>query len=153
MNPYTPPESFPESGSPQEEKPAGPLEYRNLVTVGRFNLPIDAQMFRMSLESAGIDAVLQDENTIQVDMLLSNAIGGVRVQVAEEDVAAAQEIWAVNEARRADRATSPVTCPNCQSQKAISLPPEWSIWRILTLGMASSSKKWKCEDCGGEYYQ
>ena len=48
----------------------------------------------MRLESAGVNAFVQDENMIQMDWLYSNAIGGVRVQVADEDVAAVREFLA-----------------------------------------------------------
>jgi len=46
-------------------------------------------MLRMRLGAAGLSAYVQDENLIQMDWLLSNAVGGVRVQVEDEDVAAA----------------------------------------------------------------
>ena len=55
-------------------------------------------MLRMRLEDAGIPAYLRDENTIQIDWLYSNALGGVRVEVAEEDVDAAKAILAMESA-------------------------------------------------------
>jgi hypothetical protein len=38
-----------------------------------------------SLRAAGIDAALADAETVSMDWLLSNAIGGIKVQVREED--------------------------------------------------------------------
>lgn len=60
-----------------------------MVTIATFSKPEEAHLLRMRLESSGIPAFLQDENLIQMDWLLSNAVGGVRVQVADEDLQAA----------------------------------------------------------------
>lgn len=65
-----------------------------MTTIATFNKPEEAHLLRMRLESAGIPAYIQDENTVQIDWLLANAIGGVRVQIAEEDVEAAREYLA-----------------------------------------------------------
>lgn len=58
------------------------------VTVGRFKSPIEAQMARGMLESAGIECFLVGEN---VNNLLQAAFR-VRLQVAAEDEAAAREL-------------------------------------------------------------
>ncbi len=60
-----------------------------MTTIATFNKPEEAHLLRMRLEAGGIEAFLLDENLVQVDWLLANAIGGVRVQVNDEDVAAA----------------------------------------------------------------
>jgi hypothetical protein len=52
----------------------------------------EAQVVQSLLGGSGIKAFLPDEYTIQNDWMLTNAIGGVRVQVADEDVARAKEI-------------------------------------------------------------
>ena len=41
----------------------------------------EAMLFKGKLESEGIEVFLQDENTINTDPLLSNAIGGVKLLV------------------------------------------------------------------------
>jgi Putative prokaryotic signal transducing protein len=67
-----------------------------MVVVATFSKPEEAHLLRMRLEAGGIQAFLRDENTIQVDWLYSNALGGVRVEVAEEDVAATRELLAAD---------------------------------------------------------
>lgn len=67
-----------------------------MVVVATFSKPEEAHLLRMRLEAGGIQAFLRDENTIQVDWLYSNALGGVRVEVAEEDVAATRELLATD---------------------------------------------------------
>ena len=56
-----------------------------LVTIARFDLAGQAHIAKNELEAAGIKSVLADEQTIAMDWLLSNAIGGIKVQVLEED--------------------------------------------------------------------
>ena len=64
-----------------------------METIATFSKPEDAHLLRMRLEAAGIEACLQDENVVQLGYF-SNMMGGVQVQVSEDDVAAAQEFLA-----------------------------------------------------------
>lgn len=54
-----------------------------------FSKPEEAHLLRAHLEGNGIAAFVRDEHTVSSDWGLSNAIGGVRVEVAEEDYEAA----------------------------------------------------------------
>jgi len=63
-------------------------------TIATFSKPEDAHLLRMRLNAGGIEAFVQDENMVQMDWLLSNAVGGVRVQVADEDAKAARDYLA-----------------------------------------------------------
>ena len=63
-----------------------------MITVASFSKPEEAHLLRLRLEAGGVPAFVQDENMVQMDWMYSNAIGGVRVQIAEEDVARAKEI-------------------------------------------------------------
>ena len=51
-----------------------------------------AQIDQSFLESHGIDVVLQDSGTIGADALLSQAVGGVKLQVPQEQIQKAQEL-------------------------------------------------------------
>lgn len=64
------------------------------VTVGHYSLPYEAHLGRARLESEGIDAMVVDEHTINMQWMLSDALGGVRLQVNEEDDARARAILA-----------------------------------------------------------
>ncbi len=57
-----------------------------MKTIATFTSPMDANMLVARLEGSGIAAFTRDENMISLDWLASNAIGGVKVDVAEEDV-------------------------------------------------------------------
>ena len=55
-----------------------------MKTIATFSKPEEAHLFRTRLEAVGIPAFVQDEHFVQMDWLYSNAIGGVRVQIAED---------------------------------------------------------------------
>ena len=67
-----------------------------MTTIATFNKPEDAHLLRMRIEAGGIAAFLVDENVTQMEW--SFLTGGVRVQVANEDVAAARALLAAQDA-------------------------------------------------------
>ncbi len=58
---------------------------RKLVTVATFDKPPQAQLAHIAICAAGIRAVVTDEAIVAMDWLLANAVGGIKVQVWEED--------------------------------------------------------------------
>src|SRR5947207_2122739 len=73
-----------DDGEP-DEAAARPVSGR-LVTVAALSTSPQAHACKLRLEAGGVRAYLADDNLIAMDWLLSNAIGGVKVQVAAEDV-------------------------------------------------------------------
>jgi len=73
-----------------QEPPSDRPELRRLATVGQFLNMSDALLTKGVLESAGIDSFLRNENTARLSW--SNLVGGIMVQVAEEDLEQAQAI-------------------------------------------------------------
>ena len=57
----------------------------DLITIATFNEPIEANLARIQLESEGIPAYLADEATVGIAWHLGTAIGGVKLQVSEDD--------------------------------------------------------------------
>jgi hypothetical protein len=72
----------------EERAPAGPAE--DMVTVGRFESPLEAQMVKGMLESAGIECLLAGE---EANSLLQAAFTA-SLQVNEQDETAARELLA-----------------------------------------------------------
>ena len=64
-----------------------------MITVATFSKPEEAHLLRSQLESAGIPAFVKDEMTVQMYWLYSDAIGGVRVQIDENDLEAARAFF------------------------------------------------------------
>ena len=58
---------------------------RKLVTIATFDQPAQARLAQNALEAAGVQTAVNDESLVAMDWLLSNAVGGVKVQVWEED--------------------------------------------------------------------
>src|SRR5215510_13066890 len=55
-----------------------------LVTIATFDIPAKAHVARGTLEAAGIRAVVNNEEAVSA-LWLPTALGGVKVQVLEED--------------------------------------------------------------------
>lgn len=62
------------------------------VTIATFTYPSETAVIKGKLESEGIECVLKDELTAQVHNFLSNAIGGIKLQVKREEAAKAIQI-------------------------------------------------------------
>ena len=65
-----------------------------MKTLAAFSKPIDAQLLVTRLEGNGIAAYTRDEYMVTLDWLASNAIGGVKVDVADEDYQRALDLLA-----------------------------------------------------------
>src|ERR1700689_5789682 len=63
-----------------------------LITLEAFRDVPQALLAKGKLEWAGIDCTLADGNLVRMDWLLSNAIGGIRLQVHQQDAEAARAI-------------------------------------------------------------
>jgi hypothetical protein len=63
-----------------------------LVTLATFDNPVQAAMARNYLEAAGIRAYLLDEQTVAMHWGLSNAIGGVKLQVKASSIEEAEAL-------------------------------------------------------------
>jgi Putative prokaryotic signal transducing protein len=72
--------------------PAPEAELLSVVTVQQYRDLTEAQLAMGVLESAGIPCYLRDENTVRMDWFYSNLLGGIRLQVREEDRAAAEAL-------------------------------------------------------------
>ena len=64
-----------------------------LVTIATYNHPADCEIARARLESEGIVSYAYNEKTIQVDPLLSPALGGVILKVGKDDVERAKQVF------------------------------------------------------------
>lgn len=62
----------------------------NTVTIARFTEPLEAEMARLRLQSAGIETFLSGENA----GMMEPGLGPLQLQVSEEDEADAREILA-----------------------------------------------------------
>lgn len=64
----------------------------SLVVLKKFSHPVEAHLLKSRLESEGIESFVADENIVGLNWFYSNAVGGVRLQVNEQDLEKAQAI-------------------------------------------------------------
>ncbi len=65
-----------------------------MVTIATFDFVTDAEIARGRLLAEGIRSDLVDQHLVQTDWLYSIAVGGIKLQVAEQDVEPALAILA-----------------------------------------------------------
>lgn len=127
--------------------------------IANYQYTSEAYLFKGKLESEGVEVFLQNENTINTDPLLSNAVGGVKLFVKSEDVMKAKQILAAIPAYSVNDKGELLTCPNCGAttiSMVTSIKDVKSflafIYGLLTLSMPLFAKqKYKCENCAFEF--
>lgn len=133
------------------DPPETPLKGQGLVTVATFDNPVAAEVCAGQLEAAGIDAAVNDAETLAIDPLLTPAIGGIKVQVRAPDEKSALEV--LREKTATDSADSPSSrpCPYCGSSETYRerVSGRAAFLSILLLGfpLLFRSNKWKCMKC------
>jgi hypothetical protein len=65
-----------------------------LVTIAMFNSGPEARVARNHLEAEGIPALVVGEDSVLVDWLIRDTLGGIKLQVFEKDVEQARRILA-----------------------------------------------------------
>ena len=133
-------------------------EYRRLVPIRRFRDLPEALLAKGSLESAGIECQLVDDNMVRMDWFISNLLGGVKLEVRPEDVEEANEILSlpIPDALEIDGAETyeQPRCPNCASLEVsfqeLNKPVAYvSAWVGLPLPVQRTA--WRCHACGREW--
>lgn len=127
----------------------------NFITIRSFDNYIDANILRGKLQNEGIPCFLRDEYTVTIDPILSNAIGGIKLTVAETDMEKALELLHVFDQEKKFH----LQCPNCNALNVeyISNPQKSGNWlsAIITFlfgSYAVSIKKvYHCFSCGYEF--
>ncbi len=111
-----------------------------------FEYVADVQIVKGKLESEGIPVFLRDENTLNSDPLISNAIGGVKLLVYSSDKDMAIDIYNDIRAYAQDSFGNPIVCPNCKAQKS---EPYYNRKGIFyKLFPFFEKRKYKCLNCG-----
>lgn len=114
-------------------------------TIGSFEYPADVQIIKGRLESEGIKVFLRDENTLNTDPLISQAIGGVKLQVYTKDKDRATAIYDEIRSYALDDKGEPIVCPNCKAQRSEIYYTRKGIFNKLFPFF--ERKKYKCLQC------
>jgi hypothetical protein len=138
-----------------------------LVTLWRYRDLPEALIAKAKLDSDAVWCVLADDNIVRMDWFWSNMVGGVRLQVADEDAEHALALLAEDipeslAAEGAGEAYRQPECPRCHSRD-VAFQPIYRNIALLFLGLAVVfrgfvalpifiyRKSWKCEDCRYEW--
>lgn len=158
----------PQPGDPPPNEPAGEeltedlgdseFELRNMVTVRRFRDLPEALLAKTCLDSAGIESLLIDDNTVRLDWFWSNMISGVKVKVDPEDAESANELLSQPipdkfEVDGVGEFEQP-HCPRCQSLdvtfKELNRPISYlTLW--LNVPIPVYRRAWRCHSCNVEW--
>jgi hypothetical protein len=131
------------------------LEWDDLVMLRQFRDLPEALFAKGTLESAGIPAFLVDDNTVRMNWLISNLLGGVKLCVRQQDEEAALDLLEQPMAARIEvegvGSYEQPTCPRCHSMdvsfEALNRPIAYgSMW--LGMPIPLRRERWKCAACG-----
>ncbi len=132
-----------------------PLDQK-LVTVGRYRDLSEAIVARSVIEGAGMFCFLQNENIVRLDWQISNFIGGIRLQVAESDAAAAEEILSAPVPASIEMEGEPIyiqpRCPRCDSLdisfEGAGRGAALAALYLFSIPAPMGEKRWMCHHCG-----
>lgn len=96
----------------------------SLATVGRYGAVWEAEMIRDRLDAAGIQAFVQGSETGRSLSYVGVALGGVRVQVASQDLEAARQILREDAHQRLT--AGDWRCARCEEPNDASFDLCWS---------------------------
>ena len=133
-----------------------------LITLQQFRDVPEALLAKGKLESAGIACVLADGNLVRMDWLLSNAVGGIRLQVHQQDAESARALLdepiptEFNEEEVGESYAQP-RCPRCYSLdigfEKIDRFWTFGLWLLLSFPIPVRKNSWKCYTCGSEWVE
>jgi len=152
-----PEEALSEEVLPPEELPPSNEETHELVAIRQFRDLPAALLAKGSLESAGIDCVLTDDNVVRLDWFISNAIGGIKLLVDSEDAAEAEQVLSQPIPERLDVSGvgdyEQPQCPKCGSRDITfrELAPAAYLSLAFRVPIPFRRRAWRCHLCDVEW--
>jgi len=134
------------------------FEFNQTVTLRQFRDLPEALLAKGSLESAGIQAYLVDDNMIRMDWFISNLLGGIKLKVRPEDAEAASEILnqpipEMLDVEGVGNFEQP-KCPHCQSldvsDEELDKPVAY-LTAYAGVPVPMYKQGWTCHACGHEW--
>jgi hypothetical protein len=129
-----------------------------LVTIRQFRDLPEALLAKGVLDSGDVNSFLADDNMVRMDWFISNLLGGVKLQVAPEDVEAATELldtpippgFAVDGMGEFNQPA----CPKCGSLEIafeqLNQPVAYTS-AALGVPIPLQNNSWKCDECGARW--
>ena len=95
----------------------------NYTILATFPYSIEAQITKSKLDAEGVRTMLLDEKTVDSDPLISQAIGGVKLLVHNDNLNDAIKIYNQIRPYEKDKNGNPIVCSNCESTKILIAEP------------------------------
>lgn len=116
------------------------------TVLATFPYSTEAHITKSKLEQEELRVMLADEKTIDSDPLISQAIGGVKLLVHNDDLEKAVIIYNSIRAYEKDNNGEPIVCNHCKSTKIlIAEPSRKNIFYMLFPFFEKS--KYRCNVC------
>lgn len=94
----------------------------NYKILAVFEYSTEAHVTKSRLDADGFKTMLMDEKTIDSDPLISNAIGGVKLLVHQNDFEKAAKIYTEIRTYQKDKNGNNLFCTNCNSNRILIAP-------------------------------
>ncbi|WP_221030395.1 DUF2007 domain-containing protein [Actomonas aquatica] len=117
-----------------------------MKTVATYSMPAETHVPLSRLHDAGIDAVARDDATLQLNWMWSNALGGVKIDVPDDQADVARALLDSEPSE-----DGVLVCPHCGSHDLAVAPlrPVSALALLIAqLPLPSAKVRVHCRDCG-----
>ena len=118
----------------------------NYTILTTFPYSTEAQITKSKLEDEGVSVILLDEKTVDSDPLISQAIGGVKLLVSNNDFEKALLIFNDIRSYEVDANSNLISCPSCDSNRILIAPLERKNLFLMLFPFFEKTK-YICNDC------
>ncbi len=118
----------------------------NYTILTIFENSTEAHLLKSKLDSSSIRTSLMDEKTIDTDPWMSQAIGGVKLLVHNDDLEKALHIYNEIRVYEKDENSNPIYCKECNSSRILVAPPQRKNFFFMLFPFFES-RKLICNDC------
>jgi hypothetical protein len=135
------------------------MEETTFRKIGAFQYSSEASIFKGKLESEGIRVFVRDNNTVDANPMYSNAIGGIKLFVKNEDFAKAATVLSEISAYSLNENDELIKCPKCGAEKiemVTSIKDLKTLFAFIfsmffVLMPIYSKHRCKCDTCNFEF--
>ena len=135
------------------------MEKSLFTLIGRFQYSPEAIIYQGKLESEGIEVFMRDIAIVDANPIYSNAVGGIKIYVKNEDADAAKKIMAQISEFSLDDNNQLIKCPNCGAEKIEMMTSVKDIKSLLAFVFSAlisiypfhTKHKYKCQSCKFEF--
>ena len=127
----------------------------SFITIAVYQFSSEAHIIRGKLRSEGVNAFLVDDLTIDVDPLISNAIGGVKLKVPYQEKDKALEVLNSISKNLLTDEGKVLECPRCGSDKVYFLSGARNFIDLIVFLISVLpffvSYRYRCENCKNSF--